>query len=198
MRSDDRQRRAHRRHLRRSLRHARDRADHHRRHCALGAPGGADSMTGFATSVIGCGCEAGIDRELAAKRDAGRAAGRARSCCLRSRPPSCRSSFGPASGNACSRARARPVMPGSTGEERSSSAMRCAISATAGRFPSGFGAKHYWRIPVMDGEFVCEATTGLTKQAVGGGNLLILGRTARSDAAPRPKPPSAAIAECPT
>jgi formylmethanofuran--tetrahydromethanopterin N-formyltransferase len=40
-----------------------------------------------------------------------------------------------------------------------------------------FGAKHFWRIPVMDGEFVCEATTGLTKQAVGGGNLLILGRT---------------------
>ena len=40
-----------------------------------------------------------------------------------------------------------------------------------------FGAKHFWRIPVMDGEFVCEATTGLSKQAVGGGNLLILGRT---------------------
>src|SRR5690606_24170472 len=37
-----------------------------------------------------------------------------------------------------------------------------------------FGGKHYWRIPVMDGEFVCEASTGLTKQAVGGGNLLLL------------------------
>src|SRR5262249_47749783 len=39
---------------------------------------------------------------------------------------------------------------------------------------------HYWRLPVMDGEFVCEATTGLTKKAVGGGNLLIMGRTIRS------------------
>ena len=28
----------------------------------------------------------------------------------------------------------------------------------------------------MDGEFVCEDTTGLTKAAVGGGNLLIMGR----------------------
>jgi formylmethanofuran--tetrahydromethanopterin N-formyltransferase len=28
----------------------------------------------------------------------------------------------------------------------------------------------------MDGEFVCEDTTGLTKNAVGGGNLLIMGR----------------------
>jgi formylmethanofuran--tetrahydromethanopterin N-formyltransferase len=42
------------------------------------------------------------------------------------------------------------------------------------------GARRYWRLPVMDGEFVCEATTGLTKQAVGGGNLLIMGRTARA------------------
>ena len=29
----------------------------------------------------------------------------------------------------------------------------------------------------MDGEFLCEATTGLTKKAVGGGNLLIMGAT---------------------
>ena len=36
------------------------------------------------------------------------------------------------------------------------------------------GGRHFWRIPVMDGEFLCEATTGLTKQAVGGGNLLLL------------------------
>jgi formylmethanofuran--tetrahydromethanopterin N-formyltransferase len=43
-----------------------------------------------------------------------------------------------------------------------------------------FGGKHYWRIPVMDGEFVCEATTGLAKDAVGGGNLLILGRSAKT------------------
>ncbi|MCL6596572.1 MAG: HAD-IA family hydrolase [Firmicutes bacterium] len=42
------------------------------------------------------------------------------------------------------------------------------------------GGKHYWRLPVMDGEFVCEATTGVTKQAVGGGNLLVMGRTQRT------------------
>ena len=33
----------------------------------------------------------------------------------------------------------------------------------------------------MDGEFVCEATTGLTKEAVGGGNLLIMGRERAGD-----------------
>ena len=38
----------------------------------------AVTMTGFATSVIACGCEAGIDCELDPDRDAGRAAGHAR------------------------------------------------------------------------------------------------------------------------
>jgi formylmethanofuran--tetrahydromethanopterin N-formyltransferase len=33
----------------------------------------------------------------------------------------------------------------------------------------------YWRVPVMDGEFVAQETTALTK-AVGGGNLLLLAR----------------------
>jgi formylmethanofuran--tetrahydromethanopterin N-formyltransferase len=39
------------------------------------------------------------------------------------------------------------------------------------------GGRRFWRVPVMDGEFVCEAKTGLTKKAVGGGNLLVLGRS---------------------
>src|SRR5262249_9162868 len=56
--------------------------------------------------------------------------------------------------------------------------------------------KHYWRIPVMDGEFVCEATTGLTKQAVGGGNLLIMGRTAQTTLAAA-EAATAAIAKVP-
>ena len=37
---------------------------------------------------------------------------------------------------------------------------------------------HIWRLPVMDGEFVCEGITGLTKTAVGGSNLIVIGRTA--------------------
>ena len=55
-----------------------DRARHHRRHRELGAAGGR-TMTGFATSVIACGCEAGIDRELGAGRRR-RTGGRACAC----------------------------------------------------------------------------------------------------------------------
>ena len=37
--------------------------------------------------------------------------------------------------------------------------------------------RRFWRIPVMDGEFVVEEKTGLTKKAIGGGNLLVLGKS---------------------
>jgi formylmethanofuran--tetrahydromethanopterin N-formyltransferase len=37
------------------------------------------------------------------------------------------------------------------------------------------GGKRFWRIPVMEGEFVCEEKVGLVK-GIGGGNFLILAR----------------------
>jgi formylmethanofuran--tetrahydromethanopterin N-formyltransferase len=38
------------------------------------------------------------------------------------------------------------------------------------------GGKRYWRIPVMDGEFLCEDTFGTIK-GVAGGNIILLGRS---------------------
>jgi formylmethanofuran--tetrahydromethanopterin N-formyltransferase len=38
------------------------------------------------------------------------------------------------------------------------------------------GGKRYWRIPVMDGEFLAEATTGQV-EAIGGGNFLVLAQS---------------------
>jgi formylmethanofuran--tetrahydromethanopterin N-formyltransferase len=137
------------------------------------------TMTGFATSVIGCGCEAGIDGELTVTQTPDRRPGvrvllfavstaelqkqlqtRVAQCVLTS------------PGSAC--------YAGLAGEEtlRLGNALR--YFGDGWQISKRFGDKHYWRIPVMDGEFVCEATTGLTKQAVGGGNLLIMGRTAQT------------------
>lgn len=134
------------------------------------------SMTGFATSVIGCGCEAGIDCELTARQTPDARVGvrvllfavsttelqkqlqtRVAQCLLTSPSSAC--------------------YAGMDGEEtlRLGNALR--YFGDGWQISKRFGAKHFWRIPVMDGEFICEATTGLTKQAVGGGNLLILGRT---------------------
>jgi formylmethanofuran--tetrahydromethanopterin N-formyltransferase len=139
----------------------------------------AVTMTGFATSVIGCGCEAGIDRELKpAETPDGRPGvrvllfavstaelqkqltGRVGQCVLTS------------PGSAC-----YAGLEG-TEELRLGSALR--YFGDGWQISKRFGGKHYWRIPVMDGEFLCEATTGLTKEAVGGGNLLIVGRSARA------------------
>ena len=139
----------------------------------------AITMTGFATSVIGCGCEAGIDRALSARETPDGRPGvrvllfavstselqkqlsaRVAQCVLTSPGSACYGGF--------------------TGEEdlRLGNALR--YFGDGWQISKRFGGKHYWRIPVMDGEFVCEATTGLTKQAVGGGNLLIMGRSAKT------------------
>jgi formylmethanofuran--tetrahydromethanopterin N-formyltransferase len=137
------------------------------------------TMTGFATSVIGCGCEAGIDRELTTKQTPDRRPGvrvllfgvstaelqkqlqaRVAQCVLTSPSSAC--------------------YAGIEGEEalRLGNALR--YFGDGWQISKRFGAKHFWRIPVMDGEFVCEATTGLTKKAVGGGNLIIIGRTSKT------------------
>ena len=153
------------------------------------------TMTGFATSVIGCGCEAGIDGELTVTQTPDRRPGvrvllfavstaelqkqlqtRVAQCVLTSL------------GSAC--------YAGLEGEEtlRLGDALR--YFGDGWQISKRFGGKHYWRIPVMDGEFVCEATTGLTKQAVGGGNLLIMGRTAQTTLAAA-EAATAAIAKMP-
>ena len=153
------------------------------------------TMTGFATSVIGCGCEAGIASELTARQTPDRRPGvrvllfavstaelqkqlqaRVAQCVLTS------------PGSAC--------YAGLDGEEtlRLGDAMR--YFGDGWQISKRLGQRHYWRIPVMDGEFLCEATTGLTKQAVGGGNLLIMGRTSQTTLAAA-EAATAAIAKVP-
>ena len=134
------------------------------------------TMTGFATSVIGCGAEAGIDRALAARETPD------------GRPGVRVLLFATSTGELQKQLQARVgqcvlTSPGSAcyagldGEEalRLGDALR--YFGDGWQISKRLGGKRYWRLPVMDGEFVSEATTGLTKKAVGGGNLLIMGRT---------------------
>jgi formylmethanofuran--tetrahydromethanopterin N-formyltransferase len=57
---------------------------------------------------------------------------------------------------------------------------RLKLGAALRYFGDGFqiskriGGRRYWRVPVMDGEFLVEDSVGLTKSAVGGGNFLVL------------------------
>jgi formylmethanofuran--tetrahydromethanopterin N-formyltransferase len=134
----------------------------------------AATMTGFATSVIGCGCEAGIDTELSPRvtpdgRPGVRALLFAVSTAelqkqLQNRVGQCVLTT---PGSAC--------YGGLAGEETLKLGSALRFFGDGWQISKRFAGKHYWRVPVMDGEFVCEATTGLTKNAVGGGNLLIMG-----------------------
>lgn len=139
----------------------------------------AITMTGFGTSVIGCGCEAGIDTELSPGQTPDRRPGvRALLFAvstgelqkqLQNRVAQCVLTT---PGTAC--------YAGLASEEALSLGNALRFFGDGWQISKRFAGKRYWRVPVMDGEFVCEGTTGLTKTAVGGGNLLVMGRNAQS------------------
>lgn len=133
----------------------------------------AITMTGFATSVIGCGCEAAIDEELSpAQTPDGR--------------PGCRVMIFAVSTDELQKQLQNRLgqcvltSPGSACFAGLKGTADLKLGSSLRYFGDGwqvskkFGGKHFWRVPVMDGEFFCEATTGLTKEAVGGGNLLLI------------------------
>lgn len=143
----------------------------------------AVSMTGFATSVIGSGCEASIDVELAPEATPD---GR----------PGCRVLVFAVSTDELQKQLVNRVgqcvltSPGSACFAGMEGANQLKLGASLRYFGDGWqiskklGDRHFWRIPMMDGEFVCEAMTGMTKEAVGGGNLLLLaGSSAKALAA---------------
>jgi formylmethanofuran--tetrahydromethanopterin N-formyltransferase len=135
----------------------------------------ATTMTGFATSVIGCGCEAGVDRVLSARETPDRRPGvrvllfavstselqrqlqnRVGQCVLTSPGSACYAGL-------------------EAGEEKLKLGAAIRFFGDGWQIAKKLGDRRYWRVPVLDGEFVCESTTYLTKKAVGGGNLLIMG-----------------------
>jgi len=143
-------------------------------HSAAWAHQAAITMTGFATSVIGCGCEAGIDRSLKPDETPDGRPGvrvllfavstselqkqlqnRVGQCVLTS------------PGSAC--------YAGLEAKEELKLGNALRFFGDGWQVSKRLGNRRYWRIPVMDGEFVCNATTGLTKDAVGGGNIIVMG-----------------------
>lgn len=133
----------------------------------------AISMTGFATSVIACGCEAAIDRELTpAETPDGRPGVRVMVFSmstdelqkqLQTRVGQCVLT---SPSSACYAGLAAPD------ELKLGAALR--YFGDGWQISKKLGERHFWRVPVMDGEFLIEATTGMTREAVGGGNLLLI------------------------
>ena len=132
----------------------------------------ATSLTGFATSVIACGCEAGVERALGPEETPD------------GRPGIAVLIFGMSSKDLQKQLRDRVgqcvlTSAGSACYAGLEGGVPLKLGAALRYFGDGhqiskkFGERRYWRIPVMDGEFICEDTVGTVK-AVGGGNILIL------------------------
>ncbi len=133
----------------------------------------AQSMTGFATSIIGCKCEAGIERELSpaetpdqrpgvsvllfamsAESVGKRLVERIGQCVMTCASTACFDGL--------------------------DTAEKVVVGGQLRYFGDGFqisktmNGRRFWRIPVMDGEFLVDESFSI-QPAIGGGNLLILG-----------------------
>ena len=133
-------------------------------------------LTGFATSVIGCKCEAGIERVLKPEETPDGRPGVSILLMVMS----------------------KDEMPKRLIERIGQTVLTCPTTACFDGLPDapdrvgvgsalrffgdGFqgskmiGGQRYWRIPVMEGEFLVQEKFGMVK-GVGGGNFLILARS---------------------
>ena len=135
----------------------------------------AQSVTGFATSVIGCKCEAGIESEIAAEDSPDLRPGvsilifamdteslgkrlmeRIGQCVMTCPTTACYNGLTEGS----------PVSVG--GQLR--------YFGDGHQISKALGGNKHWRIPVMDGEFLIDDTFNV-QESVGGGNILILAKS---------------------
>jgi formylmethanofuran--tetrahydromethanopterin N-formyltransferase len=138
----------------------------------------ARSMTGFATSVIGCKCEAGIEREhvpdetpdgrpgvsallFAMDREGvgKRLVERVGQCVLTSPTAAC--------------------FNGVDGEDTVDVGGQLRFFGDGYQASKLLDGQRYWRVPVMEGEFLVQERFGVV-EGVAGGNLIMLGRDAES------------------
>ena len=132
-----------------------------------------DSMTGFATSVIACGCECGIEKEISPSKTPDGRPGmtvllfamnseslakqvlrRVGQCILTTPTTACFS--------------------GLETDEKINLGNAIRYFGDGFQISKKINNKRFWRIPVMEGEFIIEDKTSITS-GIGGGNILIIG-----------------------
>ena len=135
----------------------------------------ANNVTGFATSVIACGCEAGVEKEIKSSKTPDGRSGiaillfamdskglakqvlrRVGQCILTSPTTACFS--------------------GLESDEKINLGNAIRFFGDGFQVSKKINDKKIWRIPVMEGEFVIEDKTSITN-GIGGGNILIIGNS---------------------
>lgn len=137
------------------------------RHAAVAA-------TGFATSVIACGCEAGIERELSADETPDGRPGLAVLLFAMSGKELAKQ-VERRVGQCVLTCPTTAVFAGLREGEPIALGKNLRFFGDGWQQSKVIGGVRYWRVPVMDGEFVAQETTPVVK-GVGGGNLLFLAR----------------------
>jgi formylmethanofuran--tetrahydromethanopterin N-formyltransferase len=131
---------------------------------------------GNASSVIGCDCEAGIERGLGESRTPDGRPGVSVLAFAFNRK-SLEKAVSSRIGQNVLTCPTTAVYSGLTDSPKED---RIKVGAQLRYFGDGFqiskklDKQRYWRIPVMDGEFLCEDVFG-TQKGIGGGNLLVCG-----------------------
>lgn len=140
----------------------------------------ANAMTGFATSVIGCGVEAGIEREMPAEETPdGRPGVSILMFAMGSKV--LMKQLETRMGQCILTCPTAAAFSGIASEDQISLGKNLRYFGdgyqTSKLIPDNAGNnQRYWRIPVMDGEFITQETTGMVR-AIGGGNFLVLGES---------------------
>ncbi|MFZ2650788.1 MAG: formylmethanofuran--tetrahydromethanopterin N-formyltransferase [Burkholderiaceae bacterium] len=144
----------------------------------------AVSATGFATSVIACGCEAGIERELnPAETPDGRpgiavllfaVSGKELAKQIERRVGQCVLTC-PTTAVYAGIGAADLAAAGDAKRDNAPLGKNLRFFGDGWQIAKLIAGKRYWRIPVMDGEFVVQESASVV-QGVGGGNLLLLAR----------------------
>jgi formylmethanofuran--tetrahydromethanopterin N-formyltransferase len=135
----------------------------------------ANAAFGFATSVIACGCEAGIERELSPEETPDGRPGVAGLLFAVSTKELAKQ-LERRVGQCVLTCPTTAVFAGCTGDEALPLGKNLRYFGDGWQMSKVVAGRRYWRIPVMDGEFLAEETTGLLR-SVGGGNFLVLARS---------------------
>jgi formylmethanofuran--tetrahydromethanopterin N-formyltransferase len=132
----------------------------------------ARSLTGFATSVIGCKCEAGIERELdAAETPDGRPGISALLFAMDAESLAKR--LVERIGQTVLTCPTTACFNGLSGGDEVTVGGLLRYFGDGWQGSKVLGGRRYWRIPVMEGEFLVEERFGIV-EGVGGGNIIIL------------------------
>jgi formylmethanofuran--tetrahydromethanopterin N-formyltransferase len=133
------------------------------------------AMTGFATSVIGCGVEAGIERELSTDETPdGRPGISVLLFAMGSKV--LMQQLETRMGQCILTCPTAAAFAGIESEDMISLGRHLRYFGDGYQISKVIGGKRYWRIPIMEGEFLTEETTGMVR-AIGGGNFLVLGKS---------------------